>query len=344
MKDLSTLQPKRILVCQQRQLGDVLLTTPVFRLLKQRFPQAEIHLFTEVKCEPLLRNNPYIDKFHLIEKKGFFSQIAFYRKVAAHGFDLVINLQNLPRCRMMTLFSHAPVRLSMKTGTWRDWIYTHTVEEKPGYASESKVSLLAPLGIQWNGEAPEIHFLEEEREEARTVLRDCGMADGQKLIVIDSTHRRASKRWFAERYADVIRLLSEHDANLSFLLLRGPGEDADIAALRALCLERNIAPEKLLVPETVPGIRISAACLAEASLLIGNCSSPRHMAAALGVPSVVIPGASGTAWRFPSPLHKELRPELPCQPCNKGECEDPQCLLRISADMVFREALTLLKR
>ena len=46
MKDLSTLQPKRILVCQQRQLGDVLLTTPVFYLLKQRFPQAEIRKFT----------------------------------------------------------------------------------------------------------------------------------------------------------------------------------------------------------------------------------------------------------------------------------------------------------
>ena len=157
MQDLSAFQPRRILVCQQRQIGDVLLATPVFRLLKQRFPQAELHLFTEKKCEPLLRHNPFIDKFHLVEKKGFFGDLAFYRKVAAHDFDMVINLQNLPRCRMMTMFSRAPVRLSMKTGTWRDWIYTHTVPEVKGYASMSKVSLLKDFGIVWNGEAPRIY-------------------------------------------------------------------------------------------------------------------------------------------------------------------------------------------
>ena len=188
MQDLSTFQPRRILVCQQRQIGDVLLATPVFRLLKQRFPQAELHLFTEKKCEPLLRHNPFINKFHLIEKThGFFAQLAFYRSVAAHGFDLVVNFQQLPRCMMMTFFSGASVRLSQKTSTMRDWLYTHAVEEKSGYASESKVSLLEPLGITWGGEAPEIHFLEEERLQADTILHDCGFRDGQKLIVIDST-------------------------------------------------------------------------------------------------------------------------------------------------------------
>ncbi len=343
MQDLSSFQPKRILVCQQRQIGDVLLATPVFRLLKQRFPHAELHLFTEKKCEPLLRHNPFIDQFHLIEKKhGFFGQLAFYRRVASHGFDLVVNFQQLPRCMMMTLFSGAAVCLSQKTGFWRDRLYTHPVEEKSGYASESKVSLLEPLGITWNGEAPEIHFLDDERKEAKALLRSCGLCEGQKLIVIDSTHRRASKRWFAERYAETVRLLAEHDSHFCFLLLRGPGEEEDIAALRKLCLEKGVDAGRLLVPDTVPDIRISAACLAEASLLIGNCSSPRHMAAAVGTPSVVIPGASGLAWRLPSPMHLELRPELPCQPCHKAECSDPQCLLQVTPDMVFQKALTLL--
>ena len=90
MFDLSTLNPGRILVCQQRQIGDVLLSTPVFELLKKRFPEAELHLFTEKKCEPLLRHNPFIDKFHLIDRKdGFFRQLAFYRNVASCGFDVV---------------------------------------------------------------------------------------------------------------------------------------------------------------------------------------------------------------------------------------------------------------
>lgn len=345
MTDLSSLHPKRILVCQQRQIGDVLLSTPVFEVLKKRFPDAETHLFTEKKCAPLLRGNPFIDKFHLIDRKdGFFGQLAFYRHVAACRFDLVIDLQQLPRCRMMSLMSRAPVRLSFPANALSSLLYNCLVQPEDGYASQTKVSLLAPLGIRWEGEGPRIFLTEEEKARGRALLADCGFAAGQRLIAVDSTHRRASKRWPAERYARLMRLLAEHDASFRFLLLRGPGEEADIEHLRALCKGLGLAPETMLVPEPLPDIRLSAACLAEAALLVGNCSSPRHMAAALGVPSLVIPGASGTAWRFPSPLHRELRPDLPCQPCGKTECDDPQCLLRVTPEEALSAALSLLNR
>ena len=345
MNDLSSLHPKRILVCQQRQIGDVLLSTPVFEVLKKRFPDAETHLFTEKKCEPLLRHNPFIDVFHLIDRKdGFFRQLAFYRRVAACRFDLVIDLQQLPRCRMMSLMSRAPVRLSFPANVLSPLLYNRLVQPEDGYASQTKVSLLAPLGIRWEGEGPRIFLTEEERARGRALLAGCGFTAGQRLIAIDSTHRRASKRWPAERYARLMRLLAEHDASFRFLLLRGPGEEADIEHLRALCQGLGLAPETMLVPDPLPDIRLSAACLAQAELLVGNCSSPRHMAAALGVPSLVIPGASGTAWRFPSPLHRELRPVLPCQPCGKIACDDPQCLLRVTPEEALSATLSLLNR
>ena len=339
MSDLSMLNPGRILVCQQRQIGDVLLSTPVFELLKKRFPEAELHLFTEKKCEPLLRHNPFIDEFHLIDRKdGFFRQLAFYRKVAACRFDVVIDLQQLPRCRMMSLMSRAPVRLSFPASVLSGLIYNRLVTPKDGYASETKASLLAPFGILWHKEGPRIFLTDEERSQAGAVLAGCGLRPGDRLIAIDSTHRRSSKRWPAERFARLMSLLKKEDASFRFLLLRGPGEEADIAALRALCLGLGMKPE-----DPLPDIRLSAACLNVAELLIGNCSSPRHMAAALGVPSLVIPGASGTAWKFPSPLHRELRPNLPCQPCSKTECADPQCLLRVSPEEALKAALELLQ-
>lgn len=344
MTDLSSLHPKRILVCQQRQIGDVLLASPVFELLRRRFPEAELHLFTEKKCEPLMRNNPYIDAFHLIDRKdGFFRQLAFYRKVASLRFDLVIDLQQLPRCRMMTLMSGAPVRLSFPASVLSRLRYNCLVPMQEGYASQTKVSLLAPLGIRWNGEAPIIRLTEEERAQAGSILAACGLLPEHRLIAVDSTHRRASKRWPAERFAALMRLLAGEDDAFRFLLLRGPGEEKDIEKLRALAASLGVAPEKMLVPVPLPDIRLSAACLARADLLIGNCSSPRHMAVALGVPSLVIPGASGTAWKYPSPLHRELRPDLPCQPCSKTECDDPQCLLRVTPEEALAAALTLLE-
>ena len=125
--------------------------------------------------------------------------------------------------------------------------------------------------------------------------------------------------------------------------MRGPGEETDIEELRSLCLNAGLAPEALLIPDELPDIRLSAACLAEAELHIGTCSSPRHIAAALGIPSLVIPGASGLAWRYPSPLHRELRPTLPCQPCSKTECDDPKCLLQVTPEIALKSALELLE-
>ena len=339
MKDLTSFQPKRILVCQQRQIGDVLLATPVFQLLKQRFPQAELHLFTEPKCEALLRHNPFIDKFHLIEKKGFFSQLAFYRRVAGHGFDMVLNLQNLPRCRMMTLFSRAPVRLSMKTGTWRDWIYTHTVPEVKGYATMSKISLLKELGITWSGEPARIYHTDEEKAEAAALLAACGLEQGHRLITIDGTHRRPLKRWPKENFARLIDMLAEHDSAFRFLLLRGPGEDADVEALREACS----VSERILLPRPAPDIRLSAACIRQAVIHIGNGSSPQHMAVACDTPSLIIPGPEGPWWTYPGPMHDEIAPDIPCRPCRRGECAEHLCMKLVTPQMVFDRALQLMK-
>ncbi len=343
--DLSTFEPRRILVCQQRQIGDVLLATPVFRLLHERFPQAELHLFTEEKCVPLLRGNPFISVFHAIRKgTGFPGQLAFYRAVARCRFDLAVNFQQLPRCCLMTLFSRAPVRLSSTCGFPRSRLYTHMAAPAPGYACQTKASLLAPLGISWNGEGPEILLADGERQEAEALLTSAGLRPGARLVSIASTHRRATKRWPAERWARLIALLAHGPAgDMQFLLLRGPGEDPEISHLRALCLDMGVDAAALLVPPSVPDIRLSAACLARASLHIGGCSAPRHMAAALGVPSLVIPGASGPEWRFPSPMHRELRPALPCQPCSRTECTDPQCLLRVTAEETAEAAFAMLR-
>jgi ADP-heptose:LPS heptosyltransferase len=257
-------------------------------------------------------------------------------------FDMVIDLQQLPRCRMMSLLSRADVRISFPSTPLVHWRYTHLIPPKEGYASQTKVSLLEPLGIHWNGEAPVIRLLNEEKTRAAHLLALCGYTKNQRLIAVDSTHRRASKRWPREYFAETIRILHDSDRNFRFLLLRGPGEDTDIHALQKLCIDKGIPERSLLIPEPLPDIRLSAACIAMADLLIGCCSSPRHIAAAVGTPSLVIPGASGTAWRLPSPLHQELRPALTCQPCSKTDCSDPQCLLQISPQKAAHKAKEML--
>ena len=318
------------------------MAAPALELLKKRFPRADLHLFTEAKCEPLLRGNPHIDKLLLLdrrEQRGLWAQLAWYRRAATARYDLVVDFQQLPRCRMLTRFSRAEVRLSFPAPWHRIGLYTHTVRPAPGYAAATKVSLLAPLGIAWHGERPRIYLTDEERARARAFLAGLGLSKGLRLVSVDPTHRRASKRWPAASYARLLDILTEVRPELRFLLLRGPGEDDEVRSLRAACAR----PERLLLPEEAPDLRLSAACMAEAVLHLGNCSAPRHMAVALDVPSLVVPGASGPEWTCPDPRHVELRPALPCSPCSRTDCPDPRCLTLVTPDDAAQAALKLLE-
>lgn len=339
---LTDFRPRRILVCQQRQIGDALLATPSLELLKKRFPEASLHFFTEKKCEPLLRRNPHIDAFQLLDKTeqpGLRSQLTWYRQVAMQHYDLVADFQQLPRCRMLVKFSRAKVRLSFPSPWFRPWLYTHTVEPQPGYAAAAKASLLAPLGLAWQGERPRIYLTDDELAAARTLLAKLGFVQGQRLITVDSTHRRASKRWPADCYARTMDLLADARPELRFLLLRGPGEDGEAHALRQACAR----PERIFLPDALPDLRLSAACIAEAALHIGNCSAPRHMAVAVDTPSIVIPGASGPEWNYPdASMHRELRPVLPCRPCHRVTCARPLCLTQVTPEHVVSTALDML--
>lgn len=81
-------KPAKFLVLRFSSIGDIVLTTPVVRCLKQQMPEAEIHYFTKSKFEFLLRDNPYVDKVWLLDKNT--SEILSLLK--KEKFDYIIDL------------------------------------------------------------------------------------------------------------------------------------------------------------------------------------------------------------------------------------------------------------
>lgn len=335
----------KILVCQQRQIGDALLATPAVRLLRQAQPGAELHFLTEKKCAPVLRNNPDIDVIWEIDKKAqntLAKQISFYRKVARQGFDLVVDFQQLPRLQLVVLFSRAPVRLSYTPPWHRRLLYTHWTDMLPGYAAQTKASVLRPLGIEWRGEKPRIHLTAEETAWAESWLREQELGRDELLITVDPSHRRITRLWPAERFARLMDLASEHNPRLRFLPLFGPGEEPVIKELTALVRRK----EAILPASRMLSLREMAAVLQQARLHVGNCSAPRHFAVAVDTPSLIIHGATGDEWRYPSPEHRNIALGLPCQPCNKNICPlgTRQCLVELAAEQVLPDLLELVGR
>ncbi|WP_027720755.1 glycosyltransferase family 9 protein [Maridesulfovibrio zosterae] len=344
MKDISTINPKRILVCQLRQIGDVVLSTPSVALLHRKFPDAEIHVLTEDKCAQVFDNNPAVTHVWKIVKENLrnpLKALLFYRKVGRSGYDLVVDFQQLPRCRWVIFFCNAPVKLTFRPPWYNRFWYTNWPESIPGgYAGMYKAGVLKPLGIEWHGDAPQIFVSEPEKEEAQTCLEGLGIKGDEPLITVDPSHRRHTRRWPAEYYGELIKLISAERPEYKFFLLYGPGEKDVVLRVSKVA---GIG-DKCVMLEKPGSLRLMAALIERAVLHLGNCSAPRHFAVGVGTPSICIPGSSSSAWTFPSDEHEEVVPDLDCQPCGSESCTrgDLACLKSLMPKDVLNKALAKL--
>jgi ADP-heptose:LPS heptosyltransferase len=341
--DLQSFAPKKILVCQLRQIGDVVLMTPLLELLKKRYPEAEVQVLTEKKCVPVLENNPYLDRIWPVDKKALSSlwlEVAYYRRVAAEGFDLAVDLQQTPRCRWVIFFSKAKVRLTHTPPWYTRWLYTHWVTPKKEYASAMKAAVLGPLGITWQGERPCVALTGTEKQKAEEYLGSLGLMPGEMLVTVDATHRRATRRWPAASYARLLEMAAAKRPGLKFQILFGPGEEKIVAEIANASGRKDY----LLPAGRLLSLREMAACIERSVMFVGNCSAPRHIAVAVGTPTLTVQGATSSGWVFPAPEHGHVALDIACRPCNKNSCGiGIRCLTELTPETVLPEFLRCLE-
>jgi len=87
----------KFLIIRFSSIGDIVLTTPVIRCLKQQYPEAEVHYVTKKSYKTLLENNPYIDKVFTLEKS--LNDLA--NQLKSEHYDYVIDLHNNLRTRII---------------------------------------------------------------------------------------------------------------------------------------------------------------------------------------------------------------------------------------------------
>lgn len=119
--NLSTFQSVgKILVIKLRHIGDVLLSAPAIRALKESFPGAKVSVLINSGTEDVLSGNPAIDELIIfdrsIKKLPFISRIAkevvFLRRIRAKGFDMAVDLTSGDRAAILSYFSRRKIQIS----------------------------------------------------------------------------------------------------------------------------------------------------------------------------------------------------------------------------------------
>lgn len=84
------LNRKKFLIIRFSSIGDIVLTTPVIRCLKQQVPDAEVHFLTRDKFHAVVAHNPYIDKIHLLAH----SWELMIEELKTENYDYIIDLHH----------------------------------------------------------------------------------------------------------------------------------------------------------------------------------------------------------------------------------------------------------
>ena len=343
-KDLVDVQgPTRVLVIRLSSLGDILLTTPVLRLLREHCPAARIDFLTKAIYKDLLCANPCVDRVLLFDpQQGLRQTLHTLRQT---HYDVVVDLHRTLRSRLLSRGVTAQRKLTYAKRTVRRALLVHlgwNTLQVMTPVPELYAAPLRHLGMTAPLSPLEMHLTPESREAMRTYVRQALPHSVERpLLAVAPGARWPTKRWSVERFAAVAQELAQ--AQRAAVVVLGGVEDVSLAQelCRRLCVPVLDSTGKLSLMHT-------AALLQQCRLLLSNDSGLMHMATALRVPVVAIFGPTVQEFGFYpfKACAQVISADLSCRPCStKGSARCPrghhQCMQQVTVAQVRTAAYTM---
>ena len=350
---------RRALIIKLRHHGDVLLSSPVFSVLRAHAPLVEIDALVYADTAEMLAQHPAISQLHSIDRRwkklGLFAHASaewhLLQTLRARHYDLIVHLTGHPRGAWLSRLCAArwAVAPAMRQrGRFWQNSFSHFYG-KPANALrhtvERNLDALRRIGLYPADDERALTLVAGSDADARVIrlLREQGidLSAQRRFIHIHPASRWLFKCWPAEKMAALIERL--HDAGHQVVISAAP-DAAEIAMIEAIT-SRLSRPVLSLAGQL--SLKELAALTAHARLFIGVDSAPMHIAAAMGTPTVALFGPSGDReWGPWGVAQRIVTSEAhPCRPCGIDGCgggKISDCLASLSVDRVHAAVQELL--
>jgi len=336
---------REILIIRTAYIGDVVMTLPMLKPLKDKFPDSRITFLTSTGAKEILVNNPYIDEiliydpfwFYHISKKSY---IQFFRQLRKKKYDLIIEARgDIRDILLLACPAKAKYKVSYGVGGGA-YLLTHVVPYNGlKHKVEYHLDLVRYLGCMANGKEWRIYLTNGEKEAVRKVLINEQI--DKPFLCAHPGGRLALKRWPIEKCARLYdRIIN--DFKITVVLVGSQQEEV---------LATEIVKRMRNDPVNLTGkldLRILSGVLAECVLFIGNDSAPMHIADAMKTPIVAIFGPSKS--RETGPYDKKclvVQKKFPCRfTCDESVCKHNvynECINAVTTDDVFNAVKEMFK-
>jgi ADP-heptose:LPS heptosyltransferase len=323
---------KKILILRFSSIGDIVLTTPVIRVLKQQLPGVQLHYCTKPAFKAILAANPYLDKVHYLPDK-LEDLIAELR---AEEFDFIVDLHHNLRTRLIRWKLGVPAAGFDKLNIAK-WLLVNLKINKmpPIHIVDRYLAAAQKLGVQNDGQG--LDYFIPMADEVNVESLPASHRQGYVAFAIGAQH--ATKRLPVERMIALCEKINQP------LILLGGKEDAATGEQIRHYLEnysRITASEKRTTIYNACGhynLNQSASLVKQATLVYSHDTGLMHIAAAFKKRIVSIWGNTVPEfgmYPYQTAFTVLENRNINCRPCSKiGYRQCPQGHFKCMRDIAF---------
>ncbi len=349
-----------------RNIGDVLLSTPLVSNLKKSFPDAKIDIALNKGTEDMMTLNPNVNNVIIYDRKKIksqkgikrvFDEISFALNIRSKRYDMVINTTEGDRGSQIAFISKAKIKIGYKN---KKNILLKNIFDKIlppqglRHTIETNLDVLRVLNLPIANKKVEIYWSEDNKKEVDSLLKE------KNFIHIHPVSRWLFKCIDDKTMAKIIDFC-ENELKTKVVLTSAPiKQELDkISSILNYCKTKPInLTGKLTLKQT--------ACLnKKAKFFIGVDTAIMHISAANNIPVLAFFGPSGADHWGPwdndlteseyktrrgirsMGKHTVIQREWDCVPCGKDGCNGTKisdCLMNLNMQIIRKKIRDIIKK
>lgn len=337
---------QKILVIRFSSVGDIVMATPLLRVLHTNFPSSQIDFVVRNEYSELIRDNKNLNHIYEFDTKTGYSGLRKLKnQIRMEHYDLVIDIHNSLRSRYLRWMLGAGdivvinKRIIARTLLVRlkKNFYRNVISVVDRY-----IEPLHKYGIRNDDKGLELYVSEETRIQTLSKMKKLGINQSGKMIGFCPSAKHATKCWPQEKYAELgIQLANENGA---IILLFGGPADKERCSTIADTINKRISKGGAIDLSGELSLLENAVAMEACTLIITNDSGLMHIASAMKKKIVAIFGPTVREFGF-FPVGKEQvvleRKNLYCRPCSHiGGKQCPEghfrCMNEIQVEEVIK--------
>jgi lipopolysaccharide heptosyltransferase II len=339
------IEPRNILIVRTDRIGDVVLSLPLARIIKQHYPNAKVTFLVRAYTKALVENNHFIDEVIILKEES--SKILITKNVEQlkqKNFDTAIVVYPTFKIALIIFLSGIKYRVGsgyrLYSFLFNRKVYEHR-KDAVKHELEYNLSLLSQLGINHIGGTNNVSFdldvNKSSLNKVESLLSSLGINNEEKFVIVHPGSGGSAVDLPLEKFVELVKMLTDKKIKV---VLTGSENEKEICNKLVLNeLIFNLAG-RLNLEELI-------ALISKSSLLVANSTGPIHIAAALGkytfgfYPKVKV--CSAKRWGPYTEKKFIYEPEIECNNCTVEQCAEVNCMNSINVSSVYNDIIKVLE-